>query len=194
MFVKICGLTRPADALAAAEAGADAIGVVMCSDSPRSCTIAQARSIFEILPPGVLKVVVTHTESARDIEACLAAGPHMVQVSKEVPFPHPTDVGVIRVVGPGAPVPDDAAMLIVDGSHGTGRLFDLEDACRVVASSRVPVLLAGGLMPSNVGDAIRAVRPFGVDVASGVEERPGVKSLDAVRAFIDAARRVQASD
>jgi phosphoribosylanthranilate isomerase len=82
----------------------------------------------------------------------------------------------------------------VDGSHGTGRLFDLEDARRVVTSSRVPVLLAGGLTPRNVGDAIRAVRPFGVDVASGVEERPGVKNLDAVRAFIDAARRVQASD
>ena len=85
-------------------------------------------------------------------------------------------------------------MVIVDGSHGRGRPYDPAYAREVVASSTVPVLLAGGLSPENVGAAIREVRPFGVDVASGVEAAPGVKDHARVRAFVRAARRAYPND
>jgi phosphoribosylanthranilate isomerase len=82
----------------------------------------------------------------------------------------------------------------VDDSHGRGRPFDPAHARSVVASSPVPVLLAGGLSPETVGAAIRSVRPFGVDVASGVEAAPGVKDHAKVRAFVRAAKRAYPND
>ena len=109
-------------------------------------------------------------------------------------MPPSAGVAVIRVVGPGDPLPRDCAMVIVDGSHGRGRPYDPAQAREVVASSTVPVLLAGGLSPENVGAAIREVRPFGVDVASGVEAVPGVKDHARVRAFVRAARRASPND
>ncbi|MEN6342733.1 MAG: phosphoribosylanthranilate isomerase [Methanospirillum sp.] len=193
-FVKICGITRPQDARAAVDTGADAIGVVMASDSPRSCTVARAREIFAVVPPGVLRVVVSHTDSAEGLAACLAAGPDAIQLSQPIAVPPSAGVAVIRVVAPGGPIPPDCAMVIVDGSHGRGRPFDPSHARRVVASSPVPVLLAGGLSPETVGAAIREVRPFGVDVASGVEAAPGVKDHARVRAFVRAAKRAYPND
>lgn len=187
-FVKICGITRPGDARVAVEAGADAVGVVMASDSPRSCTAERARAIFAVVPPGVLRVVVSHTDSAEGLAECLAAGPDALQLSRPLAVPPSAGVAVIRVVAPGDPVPGDCAMVIVDGSHGCGQPYDPAYARGVVASSPVPVLLAGGLSPQNVSAAIRAVRPFGVDVASGVEAAPGVKDHDRVRAFVRAAK------
>lgn len=193
-FVKICGITRPEDALAAVEAGADAVGVVMASDSPRSCGIERARAVFAAVPPGVLRVVVSHTGSSEGLAACLAAGPDAVQLSRPIAVPPSAGVAVVRVVGPGDPIPGDCAMVIVDGSHGQGRLYDPVYAREVVVSSPVPVLLAGGLSPENVGAAIRTVRPFGVDVASGVEAGPGVKDHARVRAFVRAAKETCPKD
>ena len=187
-FVKICGITRPEDAWAAVEAGADAVGVVMASDSPRSCTVEEARAVFAVVPPGVLRVVVSHTDSADGLAACLAAGPGAVQLSQPLAVPPSAGVAVIRVVGPGDPVPGDCAMVIVDGSHGRGRPYDPAYAREVATSAAVPVLLAGGLSPENVGAAVREVRPFGVDVATGVETAPGVKDHARVRAFVRAAK------
>lgn len=188
-FVKICGVTRPEDARAAVEAGADAIGVVMASDSPRCCTVEQARAVFAAVPPGVLRVVVSHTGSAEGLADCLAAGPDALQLSRPIAVPASAGVAVIRVVAPGDPVPAGCAMVIVDASHGRGEPYDPAYARGVVAASPVPVLLAGGLSPGSVESAIREVRPFGVDVASGVEASPGVKDPDKVRAFVRAARR-----
>lgn len=193
-FVKICGITRPEDARAAVEAGADAVGVVMASDSSRSCSVERARAIFAAVPRGVLRVVVSHTDSAEGLAACLAAGPDALQLSEPIPVPSSSGVAVIRVVRPGAPIPDDCAMAIVDDSHGRGRSYDPARAREVVASSRVPVLLAGGLSPETVEAAILDVRPFGVDVASGVEAAPGVKDHARVRAFVRAAKRVYPND
>jgi phosphoribosylanthranilate isomerase len=193
-FVKICGITRPEDARVAVGAGADAVGVVMASDSPRSCTVDQAREIFAAVPPGVLRVVVSHTGSAEGLATCLAAGPDALQLSQPLAVPASAGVAVIRVVGSGDPVPGDCAMVIVDGSHGRGRPYDRAYAREVVATSPVPVLLAGGLTPGNVGAAIRDVRPFGVDVASGVEASPGRKDPARVRAFVRNAGRASPND
>ncbi len=193
-FVKICGITRPEDARVAVEAGADAIGVVMASNSPRSCTVEQARAIFAEVPPGVLRVVVSHTDSGEGLAECLAAGPDALQLSQPLAVPPSAGVAVIRVVAPGSPVPDDCAMVIVDGSHGRGTPYDPTYARGIVASSPVPVLLAGGLSPDNVEAAIREVRPFGVDVASGVEAAAGVKDHARVRAFVRNARRAYPND
>lgn len=193
-FVKICGITRPEDARAAVEAGADAIGVVMASDSPRSCTVEEARAIFAVVPRGVLRVVVSHTDSAEGLAACLAAGPDALQLSRPLAVPPSAGVAVIRVVAPGDPAPGDCAMVIVDGSHGRGRPYDPSYARAVVASSPVPVLLAGGLSPENVAAALRETRPFGVDVASGVEAAPGIKSHARVGAFVRAAKRAYPND
>jgi phosphoribosylanthranilate isomerase len=92
------------------------------------------------------------------------------------------------VVRPGNALPEDGDGIVVDQSMGTGTLFDPGFALDVVRRSPVPVILAGGLTPENVAGAIRAVRPYAVDVASGVEVRPGVKDPARVTAFIRAAQ------
>jgi phosphoribosylanthranilate isomerase len=94
------------------------------------------------------------------------------------------------MVTPGTSPPSDADLVLVDGSRGTGTLFDEKFASAVVCASRVPVMLAGGLTPGNVAAAIQAVRPFGVDVASGVEYAPGKKDPGKVREFVTAAKAV----
>ncbi len=194
LFVKICGITRPEDAQAAIEAGADAVGVVMASDSPRSCTVEEARAIFAVVPPGVLRIAVSHTDSAEGLAACLAAGPDALQLSRPIAVPSSAGVAVIRVVAPGGPIPGDCAMVIVDSSHGRGKPYEAAHARMVVASSPVPVLLAGGLSPETVEAAIRDIRPYGVDVASGVEAASGVKDHARVRAFVRAAKRAYPND
>jgi phosphoribosylanthranilate isomerase len=92
------------------------------------------------------------------------------------------------MVGPNDPLPLEADALIVDGSHGTGHRFDQAFASATVRTAGIPVFLAGGLTPDNVGAAIRKVQPHGVDVASGVEYAPGRKDPEKVRAFVAAAR------
>jgi phosphoribosylanthranilate isomerase len=92
------------------------------------------------------------------------------------------------MVAPGDSLPHDADVIIVDGSHGTGKPFDAGFASTIIAASKVPVMLAGGLSPGNVAAAIRAVRPCGVDVASGVEYAPGRKDPVRVKSFIAAAK------
>ncbi len=187
-FVKVCGITCPEDARAAVEAGADAIGVVMCSASPRSCTIEQALRVFAEVPPRVMRVVVSHTATDTGLAECLEAGPDAIQLSQPLQLPPSAGVLLIRVVAPGSPAPDDGDLVIVDGSHGTGQAFDPGYARQVVASSTRPVLLAGGLTLENVEEAIREIGPFGVDVASGVESAPGQKDHARVRAFVKAAK------
>lgn len=187
--VKICGVTHPEDARVAEAAGADAIGVVMYSESPRSVSPDEAAAIFSALGPFVARVVVTHTSSREDLSEVLALHPTAVQVS----YPHEVLAGcgtaVIRVIGREHPAPPlHADAYIVDESMGRGRLFDLISARRMVDESRVPVVLAGGLTPGNVRAAVRAVHPYAVDVCSGVETRPGVKDPALVRAFVAAVK------
>ncbi|WP_343044925.1 phosphoribosylanthranilate isomerase [Methanofollis tationis] len=187
--VKICGLTRVEDAVAAERAGADAVGVVMCSDSPRSIGAGAARAVFSAVGPFTATVVATHTADPDELDRILALRPTAVQIS----YPHemPEDAGarVIRVTGQGRPLPPGRTdAYIVDESCGTGRPFDPAFSRAFAELSSLPVILAGGLTPENVGAAIAAVRPYAVDVCSGVETAPGVKDHGLIERFIAAAK------
>jgi len=186
--VKICGITQPEDAKFAEQAGADAIGVVLFSSSPRSVSTERAQEIFNSVGPFTTTVAVTHTQSKDDLEAIIALNPDAIQISHPFAFDTKPKARVIRVVGKTVLLPDDCDAVIVDESHGGGKLFDLTRARDIVSRSTVPVILAGGLSPRNVAEAIRQVRPYAVDVSSGVEKGPGIKDHSKIRAFIRTAK------
>ena len=189
MRIKCCGITKPLDARFAEACGADAIGVVVFSPpSVRSVSPELAREIFDATGPFTTTVAVTHTTSHEDLEQILALRPDALQISYPFTFREKPGPNVIRVIGRNDPLPEDCDAIIVDESHGSGRAFDLSHARHVVLSSLVPVILAGGLTPENVADAIRQVRPYAVDVASGIESAPGSKDHRKIAAFIAAAR------
>jgi phosphoribosylanthranilate isomerase len=135
-------------------------------------------------------VAVTHTKSRRDLNRILALRPDAIQISHPFTLAGKPRVRVLRVVKPGDPLPDDGDAVVVDGSRGSGRPYDTGFARDVVQRSLVHVILAGGLTPENVAGAIEVVRPYCVDVASGVEVRPGIKDPSRVTGFIRAARGV----
>lgn len=200
--IKICGITRPEDALHAAAEGADAIGLVFHRDSPRVVTIERARAIACALPPFVARTGLFVDAEAGFVRSTLATVPlDLLQFHGDEPpgycraFGRPY-VKAIRMaegidLGTLAREYADAAALLLDahvpGSvGGTGRTFDWE---RVPASLRAAVILAGGLTPQNVAEAIRRVRPWAVDVSGGVESAKGVKDPARVTAFIEAVRQ-----
>jgi len=174
----------------AEDAGADAIGVVVFSGgvSKRDVTMEQAREIFDALGPFTTTVAVSHTRSRAEMTGMLELHPSAIQVSFPFSFPEDRETQVIRVIGRGEPIPENCDAVIIDDSHGKGRQYDPSYARDVVERSRVHVILAGGLTPDNVKDAIESVRPYAVDVASGVETRPGVKDPDLVSRFIQNAK------
>jgi phosphoribosylanthranilate isomerase len=188
MRIKICGITRMDDARFAEQEGADAIGVVLFSDSKRSVSPKQASEIFTAVGPFTTTVAVTHTTSRDDLEQIIALNPDAIQISHPFEFKRDPGVRVIRVIGRGDPLPVDCDAIIVDDSHGGGRQFDPAYAQETVRRSKIPVILAGGLTPINVAEAICRVRPYAVDVATGVEQSPGIKDPAKVRAFIAAVR------
>lgn len=190
MRVKICGITRPEDARFAEQEGADAIGVVVFSGgvSRRVVGEERAREIFDAVGPFTTTVAVSHTKSEDELNRMIALRPHAIQISHPFRFDEGPGVAVIRVIGRGDPLPEDSDAVIVDDSHGKGREFDPSYARETVKRSTVPVILAGGLTPENVGDAIRRIRPYAVDVASGVEQSPGIKDREKVKAFITACK------
>lgn len=190
MRIKCCGITSVRDAQFAEQAGADAIGVVLfSSSSPRSVTVERAREIFDATGPFTATVAVSHTTSEEDLAHILALRPTAIQISHPFVFAEDPDVKVIRAIKRGARLPGDCDAFVVDDSQGSGRPYDLSFARDAVQRSKVPVILAGGLNPGNVGEAIREVRPYAVDVASGIEWAPGIKDPEKIRAFIAACRR-----
>ena len=206
--MKVCGITSPADGVAAAEAGADAIGLVFWPRSPRAVTAEQARKIAEALPPFVVRVGV-FVDASRDemARAADAAGLDLLQLHGEEPPEVFVDLPrralkAVRV-GEGF-APEDAlrfegraAGLLLDtggpgARGGTGRAFDWSLARGVRERARF-LLLAGGLSPENVGAAVEAVRPDGVDASSRLETTPGRKDHARVRAFVEAVREAEAA-
>jgi phosphoribosylanthranilate isomerase len=151
-------------------------------------TTQRAREIFAAAGPLVVRVAVTHTTRGDDLLEILSAGPDAIQVSHPFDFPMNRHYRVFRVLRRGDPPREDCDALVIDDSHGQGRPFDPSYARDLAASSRVPVILAGGLTPENVAGAIRSVRPYAVDVSSGVERSQGVKDPALIRAFLRASR------
>jgi phosphoribosylanthranilate isomerase len=197
--IKICGITRLDDALLAARLGADALGFNFWPGSKRFIDPDAARAIVDRLPPFVSPVGVFVNQPPDEVLFTAArAGIGTVQFHGDEGwdavngFAIPA-VKALRVAGPESLADMHryrVRAFLLDapsaGFGGSGATFDWAVARE--AAARVPVILAGGLTPENVREAIRAVRPFGVDVASGVESAPGVKDTDKLRRFIEAAR------
>ncbi|MES2604852.1 MAG: phosphoribosylanthranilate isomerase [Pseudomonadota bacterium] len=202
--VKICGITRVEDALAAVRAGADAIGLVFYAKSSRAVTIEQAKSILRALPPLVSTLGLFVNASKAEVEAVLAQVPlDLLQFhGDETPaycagFARPyvkalrmkPDVDFYAFAGDF----QQARGLLLDAwdaDHfgGTGKTFDWERVSPTAGSSRI--ILAGGLNPANVAKAITTLRPWAVDVSSGVEQAPGIKSSALIQQFISEVHRV----
>lgn len=192
VWVKICGITSQGDAAAAVDAGADAIGFIFVPASKRHIAPAAAAAIK--VPAGVMKVGVFVDMPVYEIRRIRdLVGLSLVQLhGRETPVMAAGLGNAIKVFRRGLPLarvaafPDVIAMF--DGPEGgSGQKADWTVA-RQCARLR-QVILAGGLTPENVGGAIRAVRPWGVDVSSGVEASPGVKDHAKVKAFVAAARK-----
>ncbi len=197
MFVKICGITNQADALLAVALGADALGFVF-APSPRQVSAVQARRVVERLPSGVLTFGVFRDElPARVVEIVHSVGLsgaqlHGTESRDAVEYVAKRVNRVIKAVPAGKGIFNGAAgfsswALLVDNPEpGSGQVFDWALMDGIPPGRRV--ILAGGLTPANVANAIRVVDPFGVDVSSGVEASPGHKDPAALRAFIREAR------
>jgi phosphoribosylanthranilate isomerase len=199
--IKICGVTSVETARAAVDAGADAIGVVLVPDSPRFVNSEQVESIAavlpasvglvgvfrnadpaELLPPRVFPFDFVQLHGDEDEATVSAAGQDVI---RGIPFDPPT----IRRWGDCPSV----GFLLIDGpAPGSGTGFDHAALARLMPGIGTPVILAGGLCPQSVAEAIAVVRPFAVDVSSGVETVPGVKDPRRIEAFCDAVRRADA--
>ena len=199
--IKVCGLTQPADALAAARAGATAIGLIFYRRSPRAVDMRQAALIAAVTPRPILRVGVFVNETADEIrsiveavqldvvqlhgdetaEACLAL--RGFRLWKALPVTEKFDPASV------AAYPVEAVLLDTPASGnygGAGRTFPWSQAA--AARELKPVIVAGGLDGSNVAEAIRRTAPWGVDASSKLESRPGVKDPEKVRAYMHAAR------
>lgn len=202
--VKICGITRAEDARAAAAAGASAIGLVFWPRSPRAVTAGAAREIVAAVPAGVPAIGVFVNQSIEEINDTVErAGLFGVQLHGDEPIEYLARMRrpVIRSMtladaGRLDEFPSHVTLLLdaadPERRGGTGRTIDWA-AARPLARRR-PIVLAGGLTPDNVGEAIRAAGPYAVDVSSGVEAAPGVKDHARMRAFMEAVARADASE
>ncbi len=201
--IKICGMTTVQDAVLAVEAGADAIGLIFWPGSRRAVDVERAQAITRALPPLVSTVGVfvdatpDYVRSVADAVGLSAVQLHGSEVVDDwARFPRPV-LKALRVEHYAAsPWRTARAAILVDAHDpvtvgGTGRTIDWQ-AARGIAATR-PLVLAGGLNPENVADAVTTVRPWGVDVASGVEQAPGVKDGGRVRAFVQAVRAADAA-
>jgi len=199
--VKICGITRVEDALAAVDAGADALGFMFFGASPRCITYEQAAEILRQVPPFVARVGVFVNPSANKVRAAIAeTGIDTLQFhGEESPgFCRQFGLRVIKAfrvrdaesLTPLADFRSEAWLLdsFVEGKQGgTGAVFNWDLAAQAVKQGG-HVILAGGLAPENASDAVRQVRPYALDVSSGVELAPGRKDAAKIRAFIAAAK------
>lgn len=207
--VKVCGITNADDARAAVEAGADALGFIFYKKSPRYVVPPVAAQIIAQLPPLVLPVGVFVNEELATVRSIMdACSLAMAQLhgDENASYCHDLSRPAIKALR----LKDRTSMLAVaeyqgrggvrgfildrfsEGAYGgTGQLTDWRLAAEIAKSTHV--LLAGGLTPDNVTEAIRTVRPYGVDVSSGVESAPGKKDHGKIFAFLEAVRVVSSS-
>lgn len=192
-WVKICGITSFEALEAAVEAGADAVGFVFEPNSPRFVgnRFQEVRSWLERIPEQVDRVAVVG--DAKNLPQDLEGFTWVQWVIGDPNIRGCRRLKVLRLGAPDTTSGQDAERLLLDAYHtdawgGTGRTIDWAAAAAFVQTSPLPVVLAGGLTAGNVAEALRRVRPFGVDVSSGVESAPGVKDRDLIYTFIRAVR------
>ena len=205
MKVKICGLTETEDALNAVELGADALGFIFAS-SPRQISPEKACRIIEALPPFVKTVGVFVNEDAAVIREHISyCGLDLVQLHGDespdfcrdlMPF----TIKAFRIKGESslslaADYKENVRALLLDTyapdkAGGTGKTFDWQLAVKVKEAG-IPVILSGGLNPSNIGAAINTVKPYAIDVNSGVEECPGKKSCRKMKELMDQVGKIE---
>src|SRR5476651_2271175 len=197
--VKICGVTNVADALAAAEAGADMIGLMFYEQSPRHITLATAVEISRALPPFVLRVgVFVNPQEALVTRAIGECNLSLLQFHGDETSEFCTQFGLMSMKA--IRVRDAESLKTLEnfqtdaflldahskaGLGGTGEKFNWDLAIEAQKFGK-PIFLAGGLTPENIAEAVEKVQPFGVDVSSGVESAPGKKDHAKVKAFIAA--------
>lgn len=203
--IKCCGMTRVEDALLAVQLGADAVGLVFTARSTRTVALAQACAIREALPPFVSVVALFMDDRAEWVREVVAAvQPDLLQFHGNerddwcAQFGRPFAKAIAMGEGEAALARlrdfPRAAALLLDGhglgeAGGSGKPFDWS---LVPAQAGKPLILAGGLNPDNVAQAVRRARPWAVDVASGIESAPGIKHPERLAAFIRAVRAVDA--
>lgn len=219
-WVKICGITNLEDALTAVEAGADALGFVFYEKSPRRISPERAREIVEKFPAQTERVGVFVDESMeRILDVAQQAGLTTVQAHMSAAEPsrvqdllllneRATNCKLIGAMAASELEEEGLfllgtarqmfyALMLDSGSTtmpgGTGKTFDWRRAQRMVEFLGVtlPIIVAGGLTPLNVGEAMKLLQPWGVDVSSGVESKPGKKDPEKVRAFVTAVRKAE---
>ena len=212
-WAKICGTTNLEDASTAVEAGADALGFVFYEKSPRRVEFEAAREIVGKLPPNIEKVGVFVDEpvakilstvakvglTAAQVHGVASRKPEFIQALKAYGLKVFLVLSAAEIDGgvdwDEVDRPGISAVFLDSGTPqapgGTGKVFDWKAAAAGIRPDKLRIVVAGGLNSSNVADAIRILKPWGVDVASGVEARPGRKDPEKVRAFIDAVRKLE---
>jgi phosphoribosylanthranilate isomerase len=201
--VKICGITNLPDGIAAADAGADALGFMFYNQSPRAISIEAAADLIRRLPPFVMKVgVFVNAPEDLVVRAIRECGLNLLQFHGDETPEYCLQFGLMSMKA--FRVRDAASLQAVSGYHtdawlldayspdrpgGTGETFNWDLALEAQGWGR-PIFLAGGLTPENVAEAVRRARPYAVDVSSGVEAAPGRKDHAKLKAFIQAAKSV----
>ena len=199
--VKICGITRPADAELAVALGADYLGFVFVPESPRYVTPEQARQVVESTTrrrdDSTTRFVGVFRNASRDeiLRTIEAANLDMIQVHgswhpRQPPTANRQPLPVIQAFNVQSELPDtssDADYILFDTGGGTGRTFDWSLLASYPRTK--PFFLAGGLTPDNVAEAIATARPFAIDLASGVERSPGIKDHDKMKRLFEAIQR-----
>lgn len=191
-WIKVCGLTTPDAVAAAVEAGVNAVGFVFAA-SKRQVTALQAAELARNVPGNIVRVaVMLHPSQAQLDEVWSQFRPDVLQTDADdlATLQVPPGLQITPVLRAGSELPAELpTRLLFEGPvSGTGETTDWSAAAKLAA--RTQLILAGGLKPGNVADAIATVRPFGVDVSSGVEARPGVKDPAKIHEFVRIARAV----
>ena len=193
LWIKVCGLRTTETLAAAVDAGADAVGFVFHTASPRHLAAAEARALAAAVPPGIEKVAVFLHPTQVEIDAAIdAVHPDWVQTDAAdlVALRLPAGQRVLPVFRTDQPLPSQQNLprrfLLESGRSGAGERADWGEAARLATAGEI--VLAGGLDAGNVAAAIAAVRPFGIDVSSGVESMRGIKDAALIRRFCEAVR------
>lgn len=192
LWVKVCGMTTAEGTDAAVAAGVDAVGFVFFAQSKRYVSPERAAQLASRVPKPILKVAVFLHPSQAELDAVLRGfRPDVVQTDQE-DFAHltvPSGITVLPVLRSGGVLPATLPkrVLFEGPVSGTGTTADWTSA--LALARRCEVILAGGLTPANVADAVRIVAPFGVDVSSGVEQSPGIKDPARIAEFVRNARQ-----